>query len=190
MFFSKYYKDNKERLFVIGINPGRFGGGLTGISFTDPVALRENCGIENNFGFRKELSSEFIYRVADKYGGAKKFFSDVFLSAAYPFAITRGGKNYNYYDDILLNNKLKDEIIFNLEQQVKFGARNDCAIILGKKNADRIKSINDENNFFHRFIVLEHPRYIMQYKRKKLNYYINKYLKAIQSQAKPGDKIH
>ena len=47
LFYENFYNDSNERLFVFGINHGRFGGGLTGLSFTDPVALREFCGIEN-----------------------------------------------------------------------------------------------------------------------------------------------
>ena len=60
-FYNKYFNDNNPRVFIIGINPGRFGGGITGISFTDPVALKEFCGIENNLGDKKELSSRFIF---------------------------------------------------------------------------------------------------------------------------------
>ena len=82
LFYKKFYNDNHKRIFALGINPGRFGGGLTGISFTDPVALRENCGIENDLGDRKELSSKFIYTVIENFGGAQKFFSNVFLTAA------------------------------------------------------------------------------------------------------------
>ena len=41
MFYTKYFNDNKQRVFIVGINPGRFGGGLTGIAFTDPVNLEE-----------------------------------------------------------------------------------------------------------------------------------------------------
>jgi hypothetical protein len=178
-FYSKYYSDNKNRLFMIGINPGRFGGGLTGIAFTDPVALRENCGIDNNFGNRKELSSKFIYKIADKYGGAENYFSNIFLTALYPLAITKAGKNYNYYDDESLAKELKPDIVSNLKEQIKFGARKDMVVLLGKKNADYFKQINDEHKFFYKLIVLEHPRYIMQYKLKKLNSYINKYIKAI-----------
>lgn len=29
-FYSKYYADDIERILVLGINPGRFGGGITG----------------------------------------------------------------------------------------------------------------------------------------------------------------
>src|SRR5215470_4039968 len=75
-FFTQYFNDDRKRIFILGINPGRFGGGLTGISFTDPVALRKICGIENNFGNKRELSSEFIYIMIEEYGGVKKFYRD------------------------------------------------------------------------------------------------------------------
>lgn len=180
-FYYKFYNDNKERLYIIGINPGRFGGGLTGISFTDPVALREQCGIENNLSNQKELSSKFIYTVAKEYGGVKKFYSKVFLTALYPFALVKNGKNYNYYDDKLLSEHLRQEIVKNINSQIQFGARKDIAILLGKKNAEYFNSINNEFNFFRKIIVLEHPRYIMQYKMKQLDNYVRKYINAIKS---------
>jgi hypothetical protein len=178
-FYTKYYSDDKNRLFMIGINPGRFGGGLTGIAFTDPVALGKNCRIENRLGEKKELSSKFIYNVVDVFGGPENYFSKVFLTSLFPFAITKEKKNYNYYDDKSLSNKLKEDIISNLKRQISFGARKDCSIILGKKNADYFKLINDKYKFFDKLLILEHPRYIMQYKMKMLNSYINKYIKAI-----------
>ncbi len=178
-FYSKFYNDSKERLFVVGINPGRFGGGLTGLAFTDPVALREYCGIENNLGNKKELSSKFVYSVIDEFGGVEKFFSKVFLTALYPFAIIRDKKNYNYYDERKLAEHLREEIIQNIKFQISFGARRDLAILLGKKNADYFSPINKEYSFFKKIIVLEHPRYLMQYKHKQKNFYINKYLDAI-----------
>jgi hypothetical protein len=173
-FYSKFYNDEKERLFIIGINPGRFGGGLTGIAFTDPVALREYCGIENNFGERKELSSKFIYTLIEKFGGTDNFFSRFFLTALYPFAITKNGKNYNYYDEKPLFDLLRNEIVGNIQRQIKFGARRDFAILLGKKNADYFFPINEEHKFFNKIIVLEHPRYIMQYKLKQIDENIKK----------------
>ena len=178
-FFRNYYSDENERLFVIGINPGRFGGGLTGISFTDPVALHETCRIENNLGSRKELSSTFVYNVVEKFGGPDKFFSKVFLTAIYPFAIIKNGKNYNYYDEKELAENLRAEIIKNIISQIKLGARKDLGIVLGKKNARFFAEINEEQNFFKRIAVLEHPRYIMQYRLKQIDYYITKYVKTI-----------
>jgi len=180
-FYNKFYGDKHKRILVFGINPGRFGGGLTGISFTDPVALGEACKIENNLGERKELSSKFIYMVINEFGGTKKFFSRVFLTALYPFAIIKNGKNYNYYDEKPLAQKLKPEIINTIKSQIKFGARRDFVVLLGKKNANYFSEINNEFKFFDNVIVLEHPRYIMQYRLKKKDFYIKKYIDAISS---------
>lgn len=178
-FYSEFFGDNNKRIFMLGINPGRFGGGLTGISFTDPSALREFCGIENNLGTKKELSSKFIYEMIIAYGGAVKFYSQIFLSALFPFALTKNGKNFNYYDDKRIFEKLKPDIIESLNEQLKAGSKRDRVIILGKKNAYFFKTINDEYNFFKQIIVLDHPRFIMQYKLKSKSKYIADYIRAI-----------
>jgi len=178
-FYRKFFSDNKPRLFVFGINPGRFGGGLTGIAFTDPVVLREICGIENNLGNKKELSSKFIYSMIESYGIVEKFYSNVFISALYPLALIKDGKNHNYYDTKELSLALRNEIIKSVKAQIEFGARKDSVIILGKKNADYFSELNDDFGFFDKIIILEHPRYIMQYRLKKIDYYISKYIGAL-----------
>ncbi|HEU4633255.1 MAG TPA: DUF4918 domain-containing protein, partial [Flavisolibacter sp.] len=35
-FCAKFYNDQKVRTLLIGINPGRFGAGVTGVNFTAP----------------------------------------------------------------------------------------------------------------------------------------------------------
>jgi Uracil DNA glycosylase superfamily len=181
VFFKKYFDDSKNRTFVFGINPGRFGGGLTGISFTDPVALRQQCNIENNLGVRKELSSKFIYNMIDKYGGVNKFYSEYFISAIYPLTIIKNGKNYNYYDEKSLYRSLKSYLISAIEKQTKFGANKKFAVCLGKKNAFYLNEINNEYNFFDEIRVLDHPRYIMQYKLGQLDKYLYEYLSVLKS---------
>jgi hypothetical protein len=178
-FFNKFYNDENSRLFIFGINPGRFGGGLTGISFTDPVALKNHCGIDNNLGTRKELSSEFIYTLIDSYGGTNKFFSECFLSALYPLALLRDGKNYNFYDDKKTFNTLLPYLKKSVKQQSELGARRDKVISLGLKNAGILTLINDELKIFDKIDILEHPRFIMQYRRKHLKEYIHKYLSVL-----------
>ncbi len=175
-FFTKFYSDNKERLFMIGINPGRFGGGLTGIFFTDPVALKEFCGIDNNLGNKKELSSTFIYELIAAFGGTEKFFSKVFMTAIFPLAPTYNGKNFNYYDNNQALGLLLPEIIKSVRSQIRFGARKDRVIILGKKNAYYFELVNKEYRFFNEIIVLNHPRFIMQYRKKQLMKYYSSYL--------------
>ena len=179
-FYKKYFDDNNARIFVLGINPGRFGGGITGISFTDPVALSEYCGIENDLGTKKELSSKFIYKMIKEYGGVKRFYSNIFLSALFPLAIIKDRKNYNYYDEKGLYEFLKPFIVTAIKKQVGFGAVKDFAVCLGKENAKYFSEINDEYKIFDDIRVLDHPRYIMQYRLGLVDDYIKKYLEVLQ----------
>ena len=174
-FFKKYFNDNNNRIFILGINPGRFGGGLTGISFTDPVALKEECKISNNLGNQRELSSKFVYKFINELGGPERFYKQYFITALYPLALLKDGKNHNYYDSVNLFKAIKSQMISSLKEQVKFGANKGFAVSLGKKNAEYLKIINDEYHFFEEIRFVEHPRYIMQYKLKLIDLYLNKY---------------
>src|SRR5262249_25006616 len=83
-FYKKFYSDSYPRYLVLGINPGRFGGGVTGIPFTDPIRLEKDCGIKNDFLKRQELSSVFIYSMIEAYGGVEKFYGQFYISAISP----------------------------------------------------------------------------------------------------------
>ena len=179
IFFKKYFYDSNKRIFLWGINPGRFGGGLTGIAFTDPNALREKCGVDTNLKAGRELSSKFIYEMINAYGGVEKFYSNCFLTALYPMALIKDEKNYNFYDDENLFLSLRTEIVSSMKAQINFGAERKFTVCLGRKNFKYLKNINDEYNFFERIEVVDHPRYIMQYKSKSTDTYINKYLAVL-----------
>ncbi len=175
-FFHKYYNDYRRRFFVLGINPGRFGSGLTGISFTDPVALRQFCGIENNLGNKRELSSEFIYKLIECYGGVQKFYSTFFMSAICPLGFMKGSKNYNYYDAPVLQEAVTPFIKKTFREQIHLGASNETLIVFGAgKNIRFIEKVNREIPYFKKVIALDHPRFIMQYRRKKLDQYLQQY---------------
>jgi hypothetical protein len=178
-FYLKYYNDDNPRIFIFGINPGRFGGGLTGISFTDPIALRTYCKIENDLGSKRELSSEFIYRMIEAYGGTELFFGKCYLTALFPFALINKGKNYNFYDDKELMKSLLPYMSDSVKRQNSFGARRDKVVSLGLKNAGILRLLNDELKIFASIEILEHPRFIMQYKRKSIDNYISKYLNTL-----------
>src|ERR1700744_6154246 len=60
-FYRKFYADSRPRTYIFGINPGRFGGGVTGVPFTDPIRLADKCGIPNDLKRQAELSSQFGY---------------------------------------------------------------------------------------------------------------------------------
>lgn len=179
-FLDKYFADNVKRVLVFGINPGRFGAGITGVTFTDPVALAETCGIENDLPRGKEISSIFIYKVIERYGGAREFYRRFFLTAVSPLGFTRNGSNLNYYDDLALARAVTPFITKAIEQQIALGGRRDRAIVLGvSDNARFLHQLNDRHGFFQNIRSLEHPRWIMQYKHRQLDMYLAKYEEAL-----------
>ena len=179
-FYKKYYSDNKERRMIIGINPGRFGGGITGVPFTDPVRLKNICGIENTWPLKQELSSLFVYDVINTYGGAEKFYQDFYITAVSPLGFTKHGKNLNYYDDKELQNRIKDFVIDCMNRQLEFGINRKVAFCLGDgKNYKYLSGLNEEKKIFDKIVPLSHPRFIMQYKLKKKDEYILSYLEKL-----------
>lgn len=175
-FFRKFYSDNDPRRIIIGINPGRFGGGTTGIPFTDPIRLETNCGIPNNLAKKQELSSDFIYRMIDAYGGPAKFYGQHFISSVSPLGFTQDGKNLNYYDIRELQSALETFIISSLRKQIAFGISTEIAFCLGEgDNYKNLNAWNKKEELFNEIVPLPHPRFIMQYRRKRLDEFIALY---------------
>lgn len=178
-FYEKYLGDSGDRTFVFGINPGRFGAGVTGVPFTGPKMLREECGIEHNFTSRPELSAEYIWKWINAMGGPEAFFQDFYITSVCPLGFTRDGKNYNYYDSKKLEKAVLPHIIDNVNTQLAFGGKRDYALILGEgKNYKFFKALNAEHGWFGEVIPLSHPRYVMQYKRKSLDEYLERFVAA------------
>lgn len=179
-FYEKYYHDNKERFFILGINPGRFGGGITGIPFTDPVKLESICGIKNWLPKKAELSADFIHRVIAAFGGADKFFSRFYINSVSPLGFTLSGKNLNYYDSPEMLKSLETFIHQTIRIQLTFGIRRETAFCLGEgTNYKYLLKMNEQHQYFNKIIPLAHPRYIMQYKRKKIAEYLDDYLQKL-----------
>lgn len=176
-FYEKYYSDNFERTLILGINPGRHGGGVTGVPFTDPAKLVQYCGIPNPFNKKPELSADFIYAMIAEYGGPGNFYQKFYISAVSPLGFTKGGTNLNYYDIKELQVVIKDFIIDSLTHQLSFGINRSVCYCLGEgENFKFLTRLNDEKKFFKKIIPLAHPRFIMQYRRKKVSDYVKDYL--------------
>lgn len=176
LFLRKFFSDNHKRVLVFGINPGRFGAGITGVTFTDPVALETFCGVPNDLPKKRELSSVFIYEFIKLWGGPNKFYRDFFLTAVSPLGFVKYGRNFNFYDHPALLRDIKPFLIRSIESQLGFGARRDAAIVLGTGKIRQVfEDLNRECSFFKAVHVLEHPRFIMQYRRRKLRDYLRKY---------------
>ena len=179
-FYQKYYNDSSGRRIILGINPGRFGAGITGIPFTDPLRLENNCGISNDFNKRPELSSEFIYMLIDQMGGPDHFYKHYFIGGVSPLGFTKSGKNYNYYDSVELKRILKPYIIRNLVDQIGLGISSKKCYCLGQgKNYEYLQEINQQMGLFEQIIPIPHPRWVMQYKRKDLRRIILKTSKLL-----------
>lgn len=184
-FYHKYYNDSNQRKFLIGINPSRHGAGVTGVPFTDTKRLESVCGIKMESAYTHEVSSVFMYDMIAEYGGAEEFYRDVYINSPFPLAIVRKSKgswiNANYYDDKELFKDVKDFMIDSLKKHISLNLDTSEVFILGKKNADFVSKLNQEANLFDRMTVLEHPRYIQQYKSKEKDLYIDKYILALKN---------
>lgn len=166
-FYNQYYNDGGKRIFMLGINPGRFGAGATGIPFTDPVILQERLGIQNSFTKRNELSAVFIYEFIDALGGVDAFYSKFFFSNASALGFVKEGKNLNYYDEKPLEQELTPWMVDQLTTQVKQWGRTDVAFTIGKgKNFKYLNDLNKKHQWFDKLIALPHPRWVMQYRLK------------------------
>lgn len=179
-FLNKYYKDQNSRRILLGINPGRFGAGVTGVNFTAPKQLKEICGIGHPFKNQSELSAEFIYDMIAAYGGAEKFYSHFFIGSVCPLGFIKHGKNINYYDDKELLKTVEAFIIKNISELIDFYTdREVCFCIGGEKNCKYLSSLNQKHKWFERIVPLPHPRFIMQYRRKHKQQFIQQYLQLI-----------
>ncbi len=180
-FYGAYYADSKPRLFLFGINPGRFGGGLTGIPFTDPVQLADACGIANSLPPRRELSAAFVHRVIAEWGGAASFFGQIYITAVSPLGLVRDGANFNYYDDRAVQRELEPLLVDAIRRQLAFGAKPGAVVIGTGKNFDVMQRLNAEHHFFDELHVLAHPRFVMQYRRREVDRFVGEYLDLLGS---------
>lgn len=183
-FYKKFYDDNKPRKMILGINPGRFGAGITGIPFTDTKRLTRICDIDINTAQTHEPSSVFIYKMIERYGGAQKFYSDYYINSVCPLGFLRRNEkgnwvNCNYYDYDELLDAIRGFIISSLEKQVGFGIDPARCYVLGKKNARYLRPFNESGKLFESLDILDHPRYIEQYKSRYRDRYISAYLSKL-----------
>ncbi len=184
LFYKKYYNDTHSRHLILGINPGRFGGGVTGIPFTDTKRLIEKCQIPYAAKITHEPSSVFVYEAIDAYGGVEAFYNNFYINSICPLGFTATGVNgkevnYNYYDSKELTNAVFDFIIESIQKQIAFGVNTDTCFCFGNgKNEKFLRQVNEEYRFFDKIIALEHPRFVMQYKSKTKQFYIDKYVSA------------
>ena len=183
-FYRKYYDDQRPRRLILGINPSRKGAGITGVPFTDTKHLESVCGIAMTSARSHELSAVFMYEVIRAFGGAEAFFSRYYINSPFPLAIVRDAGNgrwlnANYYDSAALAECTRGFMIESLRHHVALGIDTDEVFVLGKKNAQFIAALNTEARLFGRLTVLEHPRFIQQYRSAQQAEYVARYVAAL-----------
>ena len=183
-FYKKFYNDHKKRHLILGINPGRFGSGVTGVPFTDTKRLKSECHIPYTGKETHEPSSAYVYEMIDAFGGVEAFYKKMYIHSICPLGFTAIGPNgkeinYNYYDSKELTEAVYDFIVDNIQKQIAIGVYTDTCFCFGTgKNEKFLRQLNGRYHFFNEIIALEHPRFIMQYKSKMKQSYIDKYLRA------------
>lgn len=179
-FYRTYYDDNEPRIGIFGINPGRFGAGVTGVPFTDPIRLETEVGIVNDFPKKPELSSEFVYEVVRAWGGPADFYRTFYITSLSPLGFTKDRRNYNYYDDRQLQAAVEPHIVENLRAQQAIGVRSCVALCLGQgKNGAYFTDLNARYGFFDDILILPHPRWVMQYRRRHVPEFVAMYLQQL-----------
>lgn len=180
-FYSRFYRDANKRVFLIGINPGRFGAGITGLPFTDPIRLREVLPKYQLPGGR-ELSSVFIYEVIEAFGGLEKFYGKFYFTSVSPLGFIFQGKNLNYYDSPSLFESLKPWMKSQMEDQLTGWGDESIAVVIGKgHNLKHFEALNGTNRWFKEVISIPHPRWVMQYRLRKKDFYIREIVRILDS---------
>lgn len=181
-FYEKFYSDRRPRALIFGINPGRHGAGVTGVPFTDPIRLESECGILNEWKKQAELSSQFIYAMIRTYGGAAEFYGNYFFTALSPLGFVRAGKNLNYYDDKELMRDAEPFVLKCIRRQLETMPTYPVCYCLGEgTNFAYFRRINEQHGFFREIVPLPHPRWVMQYRRKKVDEYVQLYLTRLRT---------
>jgi hypothetical protein len=184
-FYHKFYNDTGKRVFLIGINPGRFGAGVTGLPFTDPILLEERIGIKNSFHKRKELSAIFIHEIIDAFGGLDSFYSQFYFTSVSPLGFVMDGKNLNYYDIPSLQKELNGFIVAQMNHQVAKWGRTDVAFTIGKgENHKVLLKLNATHKWFDKIIPLPHPRWVMQYRLKSKDIILDEIIDTMHTEMK------
>ena len=133
------------------------------------------------FGFSscsvsREPSSIFIYAFPEHFGGPTRLFKDFFLPAVSPLGFVKDGRNFNFYDAPDLFRAARPFIVRSIPAQMAPGVSTEVAIVLGTgKNKETLERLNEKFGFFKTLLALEHPRFIVQYRRSKFGEYIRKY---------------
>jgi hypothetical protein len=116
------------------------------------------------------------------YGEVEEFYRNHYISAISPLGFIKDGKNLNYYDDKILKQRIEPFVIDCINQQLSWGIYHDVCFCIGEgENLKYLQQLNNKHQWFKEIKPVSHPRFIMQYKLKQKQVYIQQYLDAFAS---------
>ena len=183
-FYKRFYQDKGKRRILLGINPGRHGAGLTGVPFADSKRL-EYMGIDTRGIESYETSAEFVYKVVEAFGGAEAFYKHFYINSPLPLGLLHlnlknNWVNANYYDSKALTRSVEPLINHAMKHYRQMPLDFSVAYCLGvSENYQYVRKWNETHRLFGKIVALAHPRYVMQYKRRKVGRYIEFYLQQL-----------
>ena len=101
------------------------------------------------------------------------------IHAVVPFGFVKNGINYNYYDEKPLQAAMLPLIRYHLRSLLDLGMNPQVCYYLGEGlNYKFLAKFNEQERLFGKVVPLPHPRFIMQYRRKRLEEFVEVYLQA------------
>ncbi|MEM6816742.1 MAG: DUF4918 domain-containing protein, partial [Bacteroidota bacterium] len=105
------------------------------------------------------------------------FYSKFYISAVSPLGYVREGINLNYYDIKGFKELFEEYTVTEIKKQFALGISRKTAFSLGMgQNVKYLNWLNNRYHLFEKIIPLPHPRWIMQYRLKRKEAFVQEYL--------------
>ena len=114
------------------------------------------------------------------FGSAENFYKQFYFSAVSPLGFVKHGKNLNYYDDKTLMKRIEPFVVDCMNKQIDFGLNTDVCFCIGEgENLKYLQKLNSKYKWFNKIESLSHPRFIMQYRLKRKEEFIQQYIQKL-----------
>jgi len=167
-FWRRFYPEELPRHVICGLNPGRFGAGLTGVPFTDFQTLsRWMPSVERQ---DTEPSAQFFAQVVAAVG-VEAFFRRFYVTNVSAVGYVKDGRNLNYHDLPagaleVVERRFVEEMEIVRPQQI---------IALGRQVERSIKRLMPNVVVSY----LPHPAWVSTYRKAAQHDWIERYLRVL-----------
>lgn len=176
-YYDKYVDFDSDKIVLCGLNPGRFGAGLTGVPFIDFKSLSKMLSnIKKDDG---ESSAQFFFELVKKFG-IEKFYKICYVTNISKFGYSKksSAKNVNYPK---LPNSAQDWLFKRFIEEMNL-IKPKVIIPLSDDVAKTLKVLTQAQQLDYKIAPkLNHPAWVMTYKKKDKNLWLQKYYETIMS---------